>query len=118
MIGIIFVIICAGLIEEEIAGESLRIALETCLLEFFLSTRHAAHSTRHFPLTCTQQNSSLAACTGEPVGRPSTVHYLLIPAQCCRLIFRHTVSLSEKIRARFSHTVAVAETPENPSFSA
>ena len=55
MIGIIFIVICAGLLVKGHAGELFLMASEAWPDAVLLSTGHWAPGTKHCPFTCTQQ---------------------------------------------------------------
>ena len=117
MIGIIFVIICAGLIFKELAGESSGRATGGPL-------RSASGWVRAFEknlFSLSQQKMKRGKkeklASNSLHCAPCTLHLVFSGAEQGRLGFRHTVAIISKIRSRIRHTAADIETPENPEKS-
>ena len=117
MFDVIFIIICAGLIVDEIAGESSGRATGGPL-------RSASGWVRAFEknlFSLSQQK--MKAGKKEKLASnslhcaPCTLHLVFSGAEQGRLSFRNAVSVIEKIRSQIRLTVADIETPKYPEKS-
>ena len=113
MIGIIFVIICAGLLVDEIAGESSGRATGGPLRSASGWVRALEKNLFSLSQQKMKAGKKEKLASNSLHCAPCTLHLVFSGAEQGRLSFRHTVSISEKIRARFNHIVAGIEPHEN-----